>query len=296
MTCQDEIAELLPWYVAGTLSAAERKKVEAHLKVCSICEKSLKEVRWISESMEKYKSILPEEHIDPENLVIYAESKEELAHSQVAEIERHLEACTDCKTELDTLLKVEADLKESGSFFFTLREALGRLLSKPIVHLPPTTGRPIGGGFGRVVLKPAFAYILVLLLLYPAWLGLREIFLKPEAPNVRTFRLEEKLTFRGPAHREEEIVVLPSDEVIHVVFSIPVADLILQYDLDLFFEENLVLAQKDIKAVDNQGNFSVFLAAKSLKDGQYKVKVTERHPGDPQHLQEYLFSFQLKQK
>jgi len=65
MTCQDEIAELLPWYVAGTLSAAERKKVEAHLKVCSICEKSLKEVRWISESMEKYKSILPEEHIDP---------------------------------------------------------------------------------------------------------------------------------------------------------------------------------------------------------------------------------------
>ena len=46
--CDKRIFELLPWYVNGSLSTEETRKVEAHLKDCPTCQKELQEIKSLS--------------------------------------------------------------------------------------------------------------------------------------------------------------------------------------------------------------------------------------------------------
>ncbi len=47
--CSQELRELLPWYANGTLTAAERAKVEVHLAQCARCRRELQEIQQIKE-------------------------------------------------------------------------------------------------------------------------------------------------------------------------------------------------------------------------------------------------------
>jgi len=296
MICEDEVADLLPWYITDTLSKDEREKVEFHLKICPICRRSLKDVQWLSESIEKHGLVLTPEHIVPEKLVIYAESKTDLTESEITEIEQHLAQCADCKEELNTLLKVDANLRKVPPSFIGIKGAFEGLFLKPRASRQRTSRERFRDTLGKFFLKPSFAYILVLVLLYPAWLGLYNTILKEETSNIKTIRLKETLTFRGPVHRSEEITILPSDDVIQLTFLLPIVDPTCRYNLDLSLDEDLVLSQKNIKAINNQGNFSVYLAANRLDAGQYQLKVTEMCPGGAHHPEELLFSFKLNKK
>jgi Putative zinc-finger len=44
-----EMAELIPWYVKGTLSADERKTIDSHLKSCEHCRQTLSECRTLAQ-------------------------------------------------------------------------------------------------------------------------------------------------------------------------------------------------------------------------------------------------------
>lgn len=41
MSCDDEVARLLPWYVVGRLSAGDVERVDAHLEGCTTCRDDL---------------------------------------------------------------------------------------------------------------------------------------------------------------------------------------------------------------------------------------------------------------
>jgi Putative zinc-finger len=41
LTCSEEAARLLPWYVAGRLSPADRERVALHLERCAVCRNDL---------------------------------------------------------------------------------------------------------------------------------------------------------------------------------------------------------------------------------------------------------------
>ncbi len=45
-----EIAELIPWYVKGTLSADEYKSVSSHLESCELCQQTLVECKTIAQT------------------------------------------------------------------------------------------------------------------------------------------------------------------------------------------------------------------------------------------------------
>jgi hypothetical protein len=191
MTCRDNIAELLPWFVNGTLSEEERRKVERHLEVCPLCRDSLKALEWFSESMRTYASILPAEHIDPQKLVTYAESKDELTESELKELEDHLSHCADCRKELDTLLRVHADMVQDRSPLSGLSHLFGRIFSKGNIRLLLGSWGRFAAAIGKLMFKPAFAYILILILLYPAWLGLRSSIREPRILQDMEWRLSD---------------------------------------------------------------------------------------------------------
>jgi hypothetical protein len=47
--CDEEAARLLPWYVAGRLSAADGERVSSHLERCAICRNDLAHERTVQE-------------------------------------------------------------------------------------------------------------------------------------------------------------------------------------------------------------------------------------------------------
>jgi hypothetical protein len=331
MKCEHKIAELLPWYITETLSQDERKKVETHLKVCSICQKSLQDLQWFSENMEKYKVDLLQEHIEPEKLVIYAESRNELSDSEITEIEEHLRECTDCREDLDILRKVNADLGKIPSLLVRLKAFLGKLVLKLHLSLQFKSRKKVNFITGRPMLRPVFVYALALVLFYPAWIGLRSKIFHPkiigamrfqiaeledqsralnervshldsqvqfykQSSDIGTFKLQQKLTWRGPAQRQVGITVPPSHDIINLMFSVPVRGKVCQYDLEIYQGNSLIMAHKDIKPDDEMGNFSYILRAKSLSDGEYEVRVTEVCPDDIELSSKFIYEFNVSQE
>ena len=101
-----EIAELLPWYITDNLSSENRHKVKNHLSSCQKCKMDLVEMRQLADFLKESKQNLLSQHVLPERLVLYVEAKNELKKSDLLQIEKHLESCSDCKRELLLLEQV----------------------------------------------------------------------------------------------------------------------------------------------------------------------------------------------
>lgn len=88
----DHVAELLPWYLNGTLDEGEQGEVRVHLEGCARCRQALEETRLAGR--------IYDQHISSEALGA-------LAWGEAAEgidphvLERHLETCPQCAAELE---------------------------------------------------------------------------------------------------------------------------------------------------------------------------------------------------
>lgn len=99
----DHVAELLPWYLNGTLDEGEQGEVRVHLEGCTKCRQALEETRLAWR--------IYDQHIPSEALVALAwgETPEGIDPDV---LERHLETCPDCAAELEmvrTSRKLEED-------------------------------------------------------------------------------------------------------------------------------------------------------------------------------------------
>ncbi len=99
----DHVAELLPWYLNGTLGEGEQGEVSVHLEGCAKCRQALDETRLAWR--------IYDQHIPSEALVALAwgETPEGLDPDV---LDRHLEACPQCAAELEmvrTSRKLEED-------------------------------------------------------------------------------------------------------------------------------------------------------------------------------------------
>lgn len=88
----DQVAELLPWYLNGTLDAGVQDEVRVHLEGCTKCRQALEDTRLAWR--------IYDQHIPSEALVALAwgETPEGLDPDI---LERHLETCPECTAELE---------------------------------------------------------------------------------------------------------------------------------------------------------------------------------------------------
>lgn len=98
----DQVAELLPWYLNGTLDEGVQGEVRVHLEGCTKCRQALEETRLAWRIFDQ--------HIPSEALVALAwgETPEGL---DPGVLERHLETCPECAAELE-LVRTSRRLEE----------------------------------------------------------------------------------------------------------------------------------------------------------------------------------------
>ena len=274
----------MPWYLNRTLSAEEAKKVEAHLKECPKCQKELEELRWLSSGVKEHKEVFASPHIESEKLVIFFEEPETLATEERTTIERHLPSCPTCYEELQTLKRANLELaalekKEEPKF---VKEAsVWERISERLTWL---------------VRKPAFAYIIVVLLAYPAgrWLfspsqpGIPPV-LKVASESVYVLSEQTRVT-------AEPTSVFRSDKDKEVRVGIPFwPDLENQsYELWINSERGeTIFAIKDFTDFGDQGFSQLVLNTDSIPDGRYNLILRETNKTDPTISSETYFPFQI---
>ncbi len=165
---------------------------------------------------------------------------------------------------------------------------------------------------GTLFLKPAVAYFLILLLIYPAYQGAfrkpqivkevikeKEIVEVPKSMNeigtTREFSLGAG-AIRN-AGEEKPIVVSGRDAYFTLSFFVPIEAVPnFRYDLQIRRSHGeLVGEQKEIVSRDGLGNFSVVCSKQLFKNGDYVLKVFKVDRASSAVKNEYTFNFRISQ-
>lgn len=157
--------------------------------------------------------------------------------------------------------------------------------------------------------KPAFAFLLALALLYPAYLGVSRK-LEPPRPtpqyeptqvpenaagSATVFDLGEAGSKRGPkTPRVHEIALKPKQAYIILNFYLPVRrDHSYKMEIQRA-DRNMVLASHEIEAGDAIGNFSIVVSRSLLADGDYRMLISESEKSSNQPIDRYEFLLRIK--
>ncbi len=282
LKCMDKrISDLLPWYVSDTLSETEKAMVEQHLTECNSCRNELENLRWISENAMSVGNSQLSEHINAQLLTIYSESKRELNSEVVQRIENHLSSCDQCANELELLHKINQSMEpeNTGSFVTRIVEKIDFLTD-------------------RVFLKPAFAYILALLLLYPAWIGLfnngRKSLIS-EPVQVRNLFVLEPGDFRSPDNKPQKIVLQKSSGYFALSFTTPVIrDGNYSYHAEISNSDNKIIwSSENLEFIDEYGTVIMICPTKYFANGTYALNITEMNRHTKVKRNHYLYTFSI---
>jgi hypothetical protein len=279
--CKDRINELLPWYLNRTLPQDQARKVEAHLKVCPKCQKELEEIKWLSSEVKAVGEISASPHIQSEKLLSFTEEPERLSPDERVSIEKHIKSCASCYKEMQTLKSVNLELQAKEKE------------EKPEFAKKSSFAEKIAESLVWLVRKPVFAYVIAILLAYPAarWL-LRQpqSSIPPVAPE-KVYMLSEQT--RTPA---KPTIVLrdKNDRLIRI-------DIPFWPDLDNNSYELMIKAQngqtifeiKSFAEFGSQGISQLVLNSDSFSDGSYILIVKEINRKDPTLSSQTNFPFRI---
>jgi hypothetical protein len=279
------IAELLPWYASRSLSETEMVRVEHHLAVCPSCKEELNSIKWISEGLYSKAGENSSMHINSRLLTIYSESRKELKKEVINRIQNHLSSCQQCSKELEILNKVNETLNNSET-----EPVIGGILQRIREFLI------------KPVLKPVYAIVLVLVLLYPAWLGLfnnNSIHDKMVGPvNIRKLVVLEQNDTRLPGTQSNEVILENHPDYFAFSFVIPIknqTDNVFQATISN--EQNKVIWQNEnLKFIDQIGTVIMVCPQKYFSDGKYTLTIIEKHKQSNMVLNKFLFNFSLLNK
>jgi len=277
-----EIADLLPWYAAKSLSEKERAEVEQHLTTCASCKEEMDHIKWISEGLYPVTGETFSGHINSQLLTIYSESKKELKNDEIKRIEDHLSICRQCQHEWEILNKVNESLDESEKvpLLQVIIDKIMTFLTKPIV-------------------KPVYAYVLILALLYPAWLGL---FKKDagqkrldEPVNIRQLYILEQSGQRALGEQVNEIVLADPSGIFAFSFVLPVKnqeDNV--YQATISNDQNdIVWYNENLGFIDPYGTIIIVCPQKYFDEGNYFLMVTEKPRQTKEVNNKYMFNFKV---
>ncbi len=171
MSGRDAIAPLIPFYANGTLDETERSRVEAHLAGCESCRALLAHALAFGETAPD----ALEEHVQSQLLLEYLEARETLEPDAVRRIEGHLGSCEVCRDALAIVKELPGERAEAPGRSPGVLAGLWERLAGTVLHP-----------------APALAYLLLLLIAYPAYR-----FLAPGGPDAPASVLGVTATLRG---------------------------------------------------------------------------------------------------
>ncbi len=136
----DELKQLIPMYVANTLSQEEREVLEREVKSSEELRREVSFWRHARAATESHFDYLQEGHLTSEIITAYVEETLQ-SENERQTIEQHLQQCVSCNDEVDVLKKtiiptepsrMRPTRKDPSTFFERL---IGQLF-KPIVAVP----------------------------------------------------------------------------------------------------------------------------------------------------------------
>ena len=246
---------LLPWYVAGTLSGRESRRVRAHIERCPDCRNRVGD---LSAQRAWLLGVTRADHVQVEELVAFAEPVPPLPAERCEAIAAHLAGCPACAHEHALL----ADAADAAS----TREVLEQALSRP-------------GAVVRWGRLAAAAAASILLIMAGFLAGRTPPEAPPESPPAPELRPIMAATFL-PAHRGEgrtPELTLPGPWAVTVV--LPFGAPAMPYRSRIWTPAGAPIASgADTSVPDREGNLHLYLEA-PMGTGEYVLVLEPSEPG-----------------
>jgi hypothetical protein len=284
--CQNSAELLLADYVQGSLGENERLVVEAHLPNCQQCRDQLRTML-IMTKLDIDNDCTPRpEHLSAAVLAAYYEHPDALNSETLKEIERHLQSCEECQAEFRFLNDLEADIEE------LVKEQAGRT-----ARAGPTSLSPLAW-LGTLFRRPIFAYVLVIILAYPAYLGFRTMTKPPSTERISgAAGLPVRLVAqtRGTA---SPVVIHRVRSQAFLLLEVPFYPLPEErgYDIHLVNESRIFPAQDLVVDFHRPKAIRVVLRISDLPDGRYRLVVSEHDRDTAAETAHQEFPFELLTK
>ena len=267
-------APLLLWYAAGALGEEEAAQVARHVVDCAGCRALVQENKKLAEIYRAAGSW--SQHLAPETLVRAVSGE-----GDVDDVRRHLAGCEECRQIVSVLEKVQKDEQVSSGVV----EELGAGI------------RSVWTGIAKSawMRSPLPAYMLALLLFYPAYRGLvgggasrMPRLLPPPLPVASE-------TERGLAETLVRVEARGDQTVL--TFFVPIAPERYRYELELRVQGGRRLFfTEDARSFDGVGTFALMVPGGSLGAGDYELRVGEWERDGGELANEYSFPFSVERE
>lgn len=252
MSCNDKaIAQKLTDYFSGHLNESETAEVENHLAQCSECRQTLA----LMDKLGGHR--VHGDHPDREILIQYYHDPSAFSEGRKAQIRAHLEDCRECAYEYAFLRDMERDLAASAQ---TQLDRPG-LLRRFFQAIP------------AVLRKPAVAYFLLALTIYPA---VRYLTQGPsDEPNWAARSVT--LTSMDRSDAEVATVTRRSDSDI-IGVTIPQYHNLDQFEYQFEVRDSSFsreIAVELISDLTSRGSIGLLVNTRDMDDGLYTISVVE---------------------
>jgi hypothetical protein len=279
---------LLLGYAAGVLGEEDSSRIAEHVNLCTTCQQLLEENEAL---MRAYRSISNEAaaHPTPEDLTHFVEGPS--LSPSLDEIRGHVSECDECGEVVQVLRKVHKDEKAVGLLDW---------LRVTADHVGTWWSRG-GKGLPSWLTSPIPAYVLLLLMIYPAFLGLSELGnMREQMETLESpVLLTSPLPLETDAQRGAEapnVTIRRSGRHEVLTFFVPIASERYLYRVELKHRNGVVFSDPDAKSFDGVGTFALLLPRGALSSGDYELVVEEHEhqaAHDAQPVSTVSFSFSV---
>lgn len=279
MGCKDQqISELLPDYFTRHLSGDDMKSVSMHLEKCRSCQESLGVMEYLNGRKPSTSGNDAKYHLTHELLASYYDQRDSLDPQTVKRVEQHLVDCQECADSLAFLTDLEVKLKQSP------------------VWTPPQSS--LSGSFLETLVafarRPALAYLLVLIMAYPA---VRWITFAPTAPvdnglvSTNVFVIGEQN--RSSGNIPQVLRRYPAD-IVHLRIPFYHLNQVKRYSVTITsVDSESPLGAEFILDFSEQSSISVILSTRELTDGIHVLHLSESNRDESEKSSDSRYSFEL---
>ncbi|MCZ6649311.1 MAG: zf-HC2 domain-containing protein [Acidobacteria bacterium] len=262
----DSIHELLPWYVNGTLEAAETASFKEHLAGCHACRDELAVLEQMQAELKRHGEALLADHPTPQTLVAALTTESgggEPGPDLSREIKRHIALCATCADEARWVMK-EAVAQGGGR--------------EPASARSGSKGRPDGSvQWSRAWLLPLAAALLLVAVAIPMIQRLRAV-----AETTGMIRMQFIESTQRAGEGQTVIAVPPGEGMVHLVLPVDVAPEVFPLRLEIRDAGGALIHDEDLESPgDLYRDAFLFLGClrQDCPDGDYLVHLQSKGQG-----------------